>query len=89
MAEPVDRFVVTPHALFEMRRRGIREDELGEVLAAPGQRWTVRAGRDVLQSRVATAGKPYLLRVFVDTDCRPPEVVTAYRTGKIEKYWRP
>jgi hypothetical protein len=30
----------------------------------------------------------YLLRVFVDIDRRPAEVVTAYRTSRIEKYWR-
>ena len=30
----------------------------------------------------------YLLRVFVDTDREPPEVVTVYRTSKITKYWR-
>ena len=30
--------------------------------------------------------KLYLLRVFVDIDREPPEVVTAYRTGKVEKY---
>jgi hypothetical protein len=33
-------------------------------------------------------GKIYLLRVFVDTDRRPAEVVTAYRTSKLEKYWK-
>jgi hypothetical protein len=30
----------------------------------------------------------FLLRVFVDVDRQPLEVVTAYRTSKIEKYWR-
>jgi hypothetical protein len=34
------------------------------------------------------AGRIYLIRVFVDVDRRPAEVVTAYRTGKLEKYWR-
>jgi len=28
----------------------------------------------------------YLVRVFVDVDRTPEEVVTAYRTSKIEKY---
>jgi hypothetical protein len=32
--------------------------------------------------------KAYLLRVFVDADRIPPEVVSAYRTSKIGKYWR-
>ena len=30
----------------------------------------------------------YLLRVFVDVDRSPPEVVTVYRTSKMEKYRR-
>ncbi|HYA42756.1 MAG TPA: hypothetical protein VEF34_15740 [Syntrophobacteraceae bacterium] len=28
------------------------------------------------------------VRVFVDVDRKPPEVITVYRTGRIEKYWR-
>lgn len=32
--------------------------------------------------------KIYLLRVFVDIDRQPAEVVTAYRTSKVEKYWK-
>lgn len=30
----------------------------------------------------------YLVRVVVDIDREPAEVVTAYRTSKISKYWR-
>ena len=45
-------------------------------------------GRDVLQSRIAFAGKTYLFRVFVDIDRDPAEVVTIYRTSRIAKYWR-
>jgi hypothetical protein len=33
-------------------------------------------------------GSLYLIRVLVDVDRRPAEVVTVYRTGRIEKYWR-
>jgi len=33
--------------------------------------------------------KTHLLRIFVDVDREPAEVVTAYRTSKISKYWRP
>ena len=60
----------------------------GGVLAAPEQREAVRPGQDVLQSRVESERKTYLVRVVVDVDRSPPEVVTAYRTSKIEKYWR-
>ena len=51
----------------------------------------VRPGRVVVQ-RLGLAGDPprrYLLRVFVDVDRRPPEIVTLYRTSRIEKYRSP
>jgi hypothetical protein len=58
------------------------------VLGAPEQREKVRSGRDVLQSRVEVGRKPHLVRVFVDVDKKPAEVVTVYRTSKLTKYWR-
>jgi hypothetical protein len=88
MAEPVNNYLITSHAAFEMRRRGIEEGAVHQVLAAPEQRHEVRPSRDVLQSRIAFAGKTYLLRVFVDVDRDPAEVITVYRTSRIAKYWR-
>ena len=88
MAEPVLALVLTPHAMFELQRRGLDETIVRQVLAAPEQREALRPGREVLQSRVEIKGKRYLVRVFVDVDPSPAEVVTAYRTSKIEKYWR-
>jgi hypothetical protein len=88
--EPIGRFVITGHAAFEMARRRIDEAAVQSVVAAPEQRLPVRPGRDVLQSRVHV-GKPpkeYLLRVFVDVDRSPAEVVTVYRTSKVSKYWQ-
>ena len=61
---------------------------LRAVLAAPEQREVVRPGREVLQSLTELGGKRYRIRVFVDVDRRPAEVVTAYRTSRIGKYWR-
>lgn len=61
------------------------------ILAGPEQRAMARPGRDIYQSRLSLGEPPgtYLVRVVVDVDRRPPEVVTAYRTSKIAKYWRP
>ena len=87
---PITEYRLTDHAQLEMRRRHISEANIAQVLAAPDQAQAVRPGRVVYQSR-AKFGEPaqtYLLRVFVDLDRRPAEVVTAYRTSKIEKYWR-
>jgi hypothetical protein len=74
--------VLTDHALNQMARRQVTADDVRRVLAAPEQVLEVRAGRVVAQG--LTAG--YLLRVFVDVDRTPAEVVTAYRTSKIDKY---
>ena len=88
--EPITNYRLTEHAREEMARRQISQDDVAAVLRAPEQMGSVRQGRNVYQSRIE-AGKPlqkYLLRVFVDVDCEPPEVVTVYRTSKITKYWR-
>ena len=84
----IENYRLTAHAIFEMERRGLSKSDVGRVLAAPEQRFAVRPGRDVLQSRLRFGGKVYLLRVFVDIDRSPAEVVTAYRTSAIAKYWK-
>lgn len=57
-------------------------------MTSPEQRFLVRPGREVLQSRVQFGNRQYLVRVFVDIGEWPPQVVTAYRTSRIAKYWR-
>ncbi len=89
-ATPLVGYVFTEHALAEMGRRELSQELIAEVLAGPTQRFEDRSGRDVFQSLVS-AGKPprqYVVRVFVDVGRRPAEVVTAYRSSKIAKYWR-
>jgi hypothetical protein len=88
--KPITNYRLTEHAKEEMARRQISQDDVAKVLAAPEQIETVRQGRNIYQSRIE-AGKPpkrYLLRVFVDIDRQPPEIVTVYRTSKVMKYWR-
>jgi hypothetical protein len=87
MPKLIASFVLTPHAAYEMARRDIPEEVLRQTLSHPEQR-IIGHSRDVLQSRIQISGKQYLVRVFVDVDRQPPEVVTVYRTSKIEKYWR-
>ena len=83
-------WLITEHALFEMKRRGLSEELVLSVLKNPEQHVVLRPGRDMLQSRVQmdSPARMYLIRVFVDVDRNPPEVVTAYRTSKVSKYWR-
>lgn len=87
-AEPITDYVFTDHATAELERRGLNRQVIESILVNPGQRLEVRVGRVVLQSRVQESGSEYLVRVFVDVDRAPAEVVTAYRTSKISKYWR-
>lgn len=77
------------HALFEMARRQISEDEVREVLGAPGQVVGAGGNRVVLQSLSPPDDRErqYVLRVFVDVGISPPVVVTAYRPSKIAKHW--
>jgi hypothetical protein len=88
--EPVVDYVITVHAALEMKRRGLSEDTIRNVLAAPGQQLEARPGRVILQSKLSSGAQDrvFLVRVFVDVDRRPAEVVTAYRTTKVGKYWR-
>ena len=86
---PILEFRLTDHAQLEMERRRITDVEIAQVLSAPEQTRVMRPGRVIYQSRVEFGEPPktYLVRVFVDIDRQPPEVVTVYRTSKVAKYW--
>ena len=88
--EPIFDFVFTNHALTEMVRRKITQEDVRIVLANPEQMEMVREGRAVYQAKLEMGEPPktYILRVFIDIDRKPPYIVTVYRTSKIEKYWR-
>ncbi|NIM50259.1 MAG: hypothetical protein GTO22_13595 [Gemmatimonadales bacterium] len=75
---------------MELERRGLSMKVVKEVLASPEQRLEVRPGRVVLQSRfrMGEPARVYLVRIFVDVDRRPAEVVTAYRTSGVRRYWK-
>ena len=86
----ITEYRLTAHAQLGMERRRISEAEIAQVLFAPEQREMVRPRKMVRQARVeyGEPARTYLLRVIVDVDRRPAEAVTAYRTGRLERYWR-
>jgi len=88
--QPLKNYIITEHCRFEMQRRQIKNIQIKAVLSKPEQILFIRPERWVYQSRMLfeKGEKQYLLRVFVDIDRDPPEVVTVYRTSKISKYWR-
>ncbi|MDQ2963719.1 MAG: DUF4258 domain-containing protein [Pseudomonadota bacterium] len=80
---------LSKHAREQAARRGLSEEIVLSVAQAPEQRFVVRPGRELRQSRVAMpiGGTLYLIRVVVDVGPNDETVVTVYRTSKIEKYW--
>ena len=86
---PIHDYHLTEHAKYQMKRRGINKSEIEHVLSNPDQISIIMGDRAVYQSRVEIDDdQTYLIRVFVDVHLNPPEVVTCYKTSKIEKYWR-
>jgi len=80
--------VLSSHAKGELLRRGILEDDVLNVLDAPGQIVDGYGATKVYQSKMDSDGKTYLLRVIVNVQVDPAVVITVYRTSRIEKYWR-
>lgn len=80
--------VFTDHALAQLAQRGLAESEVRVGLMQPDTVKTARLGRVVAQKVFyrSAPGRNYLLRVFVDIDRVPPEIVTVYRTSKLAKY---
>lgn len=84
-------YVLIEHARERLLLRGLAETVVGSVLGWPDSHRVVRPGRVVFQARrrFPPDGKVYLVRVVVDLDRHPPEIVSAYRTTSFEKYEGP
>ena len=85
----ISRYRLSSHAARSMRGREIDVKEVEEVMRSPQQRIVLSSQRDVLQSKVGPANRVRLLRIIVDFETDPPAIVSVYKTGKINKYWRP
>ena len=80
------QIVISPHARFEMRRRGIAVNEVIAAIRRPGQVVPSEGGREIHQSFVGARSR-LLLRVVVKETAAAYYVVTAYKTSKIAKCW--
>jgi len=50
--EPPRNYIIKDHARFEMQRRQISENQVGQVLTAPQQVIEIRPGRRICQSKL-------------------------------------
>jgi hypothetical protein len=82
---------ITLHAARRMRRRHIPADLVALAMLAPESVEARPSGRVVVQAhvRLGIPEKTYIVRVIVDVDRSPPEVVTVYVTSKLWKYGKP
>ena len=78
---------ILDHARFEMSRRGISEAEIRATIAKPSQIVPGKKGRQIYQSLLPPHAS-HLLRVVVKDEAVAYDVVTAYKTSKVDKYWR-
>ena len=74
--------ILTAHAREQLAVRSLDEPTIRLALAQPDSVTPVRPGRVVAQKLL----DKHLLRIFVDIDRDPPEVVTVYKTSKLDKY---
>ena len=77
-------YVISSAVRQKIEDHGLSVDDVEAVLAAPEQTMAGHSGRLVYQSR---AGR-FLVRVIVESNTDPLEVVTAYRTSNVTKYWQ-
>jgi len=54
-----------------------------EAAGAPGE-----GSPPIKDPSCGAPSREYLVRVFVDVDRRPADVITVYLTSKIAKYWK-
>ena len=79
---------LSTHAKEEIERRKIPQGWVESVLEKPDQVVLERGVLKSYQSKRDIGCKMFLLRVIVADGVDPAVVVTAYRTTKIEKYWK-
>jgi len=78
----------TRHAERQLQERNISKEAVRKTVFNPDQ--VVEQEEDILlfQSILVEEQRKYLLRVVAKIQADDYLILTAYRTSKIEKYWR-
>jgi len=79
-------FNFSNHALIQMRRRGIKEELITDIIHNPDKIVEQDEELSVYSKVVNEDSKVYLYRVFLNHVKEPKVVVTVYKTSKLEKY---
>ncbi len=79
-------FIYSIHAIEQMELRGLNKSIVDDVLKSPGKVIMETGGVIIYQKIVLEKDKPYLYRVFVNSEKNPPLVITSYKTSKTDRY---
>lgn len=81
--------ILSGHAVFEAKRRNIDEGLIRSMVIKPQQKISSKRGRVIVQGRYQDQieDKEMLLRIIGKETIDKFEVITAYKTSKIKKYW--
>ena len=83
----VKKIEIIPLAEKKAKRRGISQEWIEETIRFPAQIVEGYGGRKVAQKKYIVKNKEYLLRAIYEEKEETQEVVTAYLTSRIERYW--
>ncbi len=83
------RIQFSDHALERMRSRNLTTDQIKNAIKNPDEHFHNQIGKVVhkIQNDDESQEK-YLLRIFYKEEEDRIIIISAYRTSKIEKYWK-
>ena len=82
------RIRYSKHAEEQLKERHLSKRMVSNVLLKPQQILPGKKLRKIAQSIVKLEGLDFLIRVIYEEKGKDLEVLTVYKTTKIEKYWR-
>ena len=80
--------IFSKHARKQLSIRNISEELVRKALSEPEETFSISESRAVFHFRFTEKEKTYLLRVIADKVGSEWQVITAYKSSKIKKYWR-
>ena len=83
----VKKIEIIPLAEKKAKRRGIPQEWIKETIQFPAQVVEGYGGRKVAHNKFVVRNSEYLLRVVYEEKKNSYQVVTAYLTSQIGRYW--
>jgi hypothetical protein len=79
-------YKLSKHAVERIIDRRIDIQVIDEVIQNPDNQINENECTKIFQKKITIESKLYLYRVYLNLCKKPPLVITAYKTTKIEKY---